>query len=72
MKSETYQFTVENKGKTYQCERVVTGQRTLYQEIHVIGIGSKSDPAAYGKKYHPPQTMEGIARVIAQEIINGV
>jgi len=72
MKSMRYQFTVEERNKTYHCERVVTGQRVLYQTIYVIGVGSNDDSAVYGKKYHPPETMESIARLIAHEIINGI
>ena len=72
MKSMRYQFTVEENGKTYHCERVVTGQRVLYQTIYVNGVGSKDDSAAYGAKYHPVETMESIAILIAYEIINGI
>lgn len=72
MKSITYQFTVENNGKTYHCERVVIGERVLYQEIYVIGVGSKGDPARYSAKSHPPESMESTANLIAHEIIRGI
>lgn len=64
-----YTFTVEANGKIYDCERKVTGKQVLRQTIHVIGQGSKEDSASYGRKYHPPITMEGVARLIAYEII---
>lgn len=67
-----YQFTVEVNGKTYQCEREVTGQRVLRQQIRVTGVGNKNDPAAYGAKSHPPETMESIVKLIAREIIAGI
>lgn len=67
-----YQFTVNVNGRVYQCERIVTGQRVLRQQIRVTGVGSKNDPASYGAKYHPPGTMEAIARLIAREIIAGI
>lgn len=65
----THKFTVESDGKTYDCERTVTGERVFGQSVHVIGVGSKDDPASYGARYHPPSTMAGIAKLIAHEII---
>lgn len=65
----THKFTVEYDGKTYDCERTVTGERVFRQSIHVIGVGSKDDPASYGARYHPPSSMAGIAKLIAHEII---
>ena len=68
-----YQFTVEENGQTYQCERIVTGKNVLYQNIRVVGVGDKNDPAAYAKsKYHPINSMESIAKLIAREIIRGL
>ena len=64
-----YSFKVDANGSTYNCEREVTGKRVLRQTIHVIGVGSKEDSADYGSKHHPPETMRGIARIIAHEII---
>jgi hypothetical protein len=66
-----YAFTVEDNGQTYECEREVTGKQVFTQTIHVRGVGSKSDSASYSdsRGYHPPISMEGIARLIAFEII---
>jgi hypothetical protein len=64
-----YDFTVDVNGRTYKCEREVTGKRVMRQIIHVIGVGSKDDSANYGSKHHPPVTMPGIAKIIAHEII---
>ncbi len=66
-----YRFTIEKDGKTYECEREVTGTRVLRQTVTVIGFGKKNDPANYGKKWHPSSTMEHIALLIAHEIIDG-
>lgn len=65
------QFSVAVDGKTYECERIVKGTRVFYQEIHVIGVGLKTDSARYGSpsKGHPVNSMTGIARIIACEII---
>ena len=65
----THKFTVESDGKSYDCERRVTGERVFRQSVHVIGVGSKDDPASYGARYHPPSSMAGIAKLIAHEII---
>jgi hypothetical protein len=65
----TFKFTVEHEGKTFDCERVVTGTRVLYQTVYVVSVGSKADSAAYGHKGRPPETMESIARLIAHEIL---
>lgn len=62
-------FEVEHNGKTYACQRVITGTITLSQRIYVIGVGSKDDSANYGRRGHPISTMAGIARIIAGEII---
>jgi hypothetical protein len=62
-------FTLEVGGRAFECERVVFGKRVLRQEIRVFGIGSKEDPASYGRKYHPVSSMASVARVIARELI---
>jgi hypothetical protein len=68
-----HSFTIEKSGIQYQCVRDVTGTRVLRQTVHVIGIGSEPDPASYGINGHPSATMEGIARLIANEIVrNGL
>ena len=66
---ESYNFQFEYDGKWYACQRVVTGTRTLTQRIDVTGVGSKDDSATYGHGAHPIATMEGIARIIAGEIL---
>jgi hypothetical protein len=65
----TYSFSVQHNGKLYQCEREVTGKRSLQQTITVLGVGSKEDSASYGQRGHPTVSMESIARIIAHEII---
>ena len=63
-------FDIERGGKTYRCERVVTGKRVQRQMIIVYGIGQKPDPANYGgPRGHPIGSMESTARLIAGEII---
>jgi hypothetical protein len=42
----------------------------LDQDIRVIGVGHKRDPASYGRKWHRPGSMDGIAELIAVEIIH--
>ena len=64
-----YDFTVDFQGKTYQCERTVEGTRVLTQDLHVKGIGDKSDTATYGQRGHRISSMEGIAKVLAVELI---
>jgi len=63
-----YPFTVEVNGRTYNCWREVTGTRKLRQTVYVEGVGNKPD-AEYGKGAHPICTMEGVAKVVAREII---
>ena len=65
-----YEFTVVVDDKEYRCEREVGGKRVLRQTVRVEGIGSKSDPASYGNKYHPVSSMESVSRLIAREIIS--
>lgn len=64
-----FKFTVEDKGKIHECERIVTGKRIFRQTIRVNAIGSKEDPVAYGANRHPPASMGSVARLIAKEII---
>jgi len=67
-KEKEYKFEMEYAGKTYSCIRVVTGTRVLKQTIYV-GIDSEADSVDYGPKHHPVETMDGIARIIAGQII---
>ncbi|MCL2872397.1 MAG: hypothetical protein FWF41_05400 [Betaproteobacteria bacterium] len=69
MKKTVYTFVLEANEKTYRCERLVTGTRTLYQTIHVVGVGEKSDPLPYGQNGRPIESMKAAAIVIAGEII---
>jgi hypothetical protein len=62
-----FDFTVDVDGKVYNCRRDVTGVRVLRQLVYVVGIGSKADGASYDSIR--ASTMEGIARIIAGEII---
>jgi hypothetical protein len=66
-----HKFTVQLNGRSYACERHVEGVRALYQSVHVEGLGSKQDSARYGhgKFDSPLVSMEGVARLIAGEII---
>lgn len=66
---ERYEFEIEQNGKAYRCNRVVTGKRVLTQVITVLGVGSKADSANYGSRGHPISTMEDIAGIIAHEIL---
>ena len=67
-----YKFTMVSEGKTYECERKVTGKGALKQTIHVARIGSKKDPVVYGASKHSASTMTVAARRIASEIIHGI
>jgi hypothetical protein len=60
-------FTVKVDGKTYKCERLVTGTRVLSQTVHVEGIvRTENDPARYGGPMgHSIASMEFTAKVIA-------
>jgi len=66
---EIIPFTIDVDGKTYKCERVVSGTREYTQVIHVLGVGSEADNARYGPKRHRPTGMESIATQIAREIV---
>lgn len=67
-----YKFKIESAGKTYECEREVTGKNALKQTIHVAEIGSKADSNIYGASKHSASTMTTAARRIAHEIIQGI
>lgn len=67
---DKHDFTVEVDGKTYKCHRLVSGTRALTQRIYVTGCEeSKADDVRYGQRGRPESTMEGIAKMIAREII---
>ena len=69
--TSTKKFEVTINGKTYQCESTIrTSKDVLDQDIRVIGVGHKRDPASYGRKWHRPGSMDGIAELIAVEIIH--
>lgn len=65
----TFKFTIAHEGKTYECERIVEGKRVLHQTVVVVGVGSKEDPASYGQRGHPVESMAGVACLIADEIL---
>ena len=71
MKKRIFEFTVVLGDTEYKSEREVTGQRVLRQTISVAGIGSKSDSARYQSNSPRTSSMESVARLIANEIING-
>lgn len=62
-------FVVEVKGKSYECERLVSGTRLLTQTVTVRGLGTEADSAEYGSSAHPAIAMEGIATLIAMGIV---
>jgi hypothetical protein len=63
-------FELDGHDHVYRCSVTITGDRTLYQTIHVDQLGSKPDPAPYGgPKGHPVSSMRSTARLIAWEII---
>jgi hypothetical protein len=64
-----YKFLINRNGKTFECERAVSGNEILQQTVTVSGIGSKTDAARYGKKMKNGLTMEFVARSIALAII---
>ncbi len=69
-KEHRVKFAIDFEGQTYPCERILTGKRTLYQTIEVVGIGSTSDSHPYNA--HDPldrMRMESVAKIIAGEII---
>ena len=68
--TEKFEFTIQVEGKTYDCERAVSGTREFTQKIKVIGIGLETDSARYGPKRHRPESMESMAEQIAHEIVN--
>jgi hypothetical protein len=62
-------FLVDVDGKSYPCDRRVSGRTRKRQRIFVAGIGSQADPTSYlaGKLTVP--AMEEMARTIARELI---
>lgn len=66
---QTYDFVIDHDGRQYQCRRVVTGKRVLYQTVYVEVCGHKDDGVSYGRSQHPADTMEGIAELIAHELV---
>lgn len=71
MSEQRHKFTVEADGKTFDCERVVSGTLKFSQVIYVESVGGKPDTGAYGTGdlLSPVETMPGVARLIAREII---
>jgi hypothetical protein len=67
-----YKFIIEKTGKSYECERVVTGKGELRQTIHIKGVGSKKDSILYGASKHSAHVMTIAANRIANEIIRGI
>jgi hypothetical protein len=63
-----YEFTVDFEGIEYACLREVTSDITPTQVITVEGIGSKQD-GRYGRRGRPVSSMERVAVLIAQEIL---
>jgi hypothetical protein len=62
-------FFVEVSGKSYECERVVSGTRVMTQTVTVRGMGTEADAANYGSSATPPIAMEGVATLIAMGIV---
>jgi hypothetical protein len=60
------EFTVDVDGRTYQCERIVSGTRALPQSIRVVGIGTREDTRSYSPR---EPTMKGAAKLIAMNLI---
>jgi hypothetical protein len=67
--TEKRTFAVEVDGKTYQCERTLTGKKVMSQRIEVAGVGSEDDPDHYGGMHGSPESMAMVARTIARGII---
>ena len=68
--TQRYEFTViDEDGKDYRRERVVTGTHVSRQTIVVHGVGSEEDSHTYGRRGRPTITMESTARMIAHGII---
>jgi len=76
MSAEFKEFEVEGAVYRYITFRHGDYDKGVTQHIEVYkgedSIGGKDDPATYGephRNHHPASTMEGIARLIAHEII---
>jgi hypothetical protein len=65
----THEFTVVVDGETYRCDRTVYGKRVLTQRVHVSGMGTEPDPVRYGAGGRPIESMLGIAKLIAANLI---
>ncbi len=69
-KRESTDFTVEVDGQENKCRRVVDGTKVLTQTVVVEGVGSEADTAKNGLKHgHRVESMEGMAKQIARELI---
>jgi hypothetical protein len=64
------EFTITDGETTYSYISTVYGERLFTQTIRVIGIGSKNDSAEYGPGAHCIESMEGVASMIAGEIVS--
>ena len=62
-------FSVEVDGKSYSCDRRLSGDRRKRQTIHVDAVGSMDDPSSYLPGQRSVLEMEEMARMIALEII---
>lgn len=60
-------FTVENNGKTYQCQSIIEGSVKFRQKIVVNELGSKYDNTLYDSSL--TESMIPMAKIIAIEII---
>jgi hypothetical protein len=67
-------FTIENKGQTYHCTRVITTtgvHRLMHQAIRVTGTSKQADdPRGYNQEDpNSASAMDEAARAIARQII---
>lgn len=62
-------FFVEVGGKSYECERVISGTRVLTQTVSVRGVGTEADAVEYGSSAHPAIAMDGNATLIAMGMV---
>ena len=63
------EFVIEERGKKYNCTRVITSGVFFTQEIHVFGVGSRVDPVQYGPNAFPIISMAAFAQLIAHQIV---
>jgi hypothetical protein len=77
MSAEFKEIEVEGAVYRYITFRHGDYDKGVTQHIEVYkgedSIGGKDDPATYGEPHrnpHPAQTMEGVARIFAREIID--